>query len=158
MVSVTHCSFKVTTLKDLWLWEPWTENIFHVQGRELGTSNCLDPAHINWRSWPLKNSSNASWIQNLAPSLTSSVVSPITHYLCLMFLILFFFFYLPFFFYLWWICHTLKWNSQGFTCVPHPNTPSHLPLHPFPLGFPSALGPSTCLMPPTWAGDLFHPR
>ena len=55
-------------------------------------------------------------------------------------------------------CHTLKWNSHGFTCVPHYNTPSHLPLHPFPLGFPSAPVPSTCLMRPTWAGDLFHPR
>ena len=55
-------------------------------------------------------------------------------------------------------CHTSKWNSHGFTCVPHPNPPSHLPLHPLPLGFPSAPGPSTCLMHPTWAGDLFHPR
>ena len=27
-------------------------------------------------------------------------------------------------------CHTIKWNSHGFTCVPHPNPPSHLPLHP----------------------------
>ena len=35
-------------------------------------------------------------------------------------------------------CHTLKWNSHGFTCVPHPDPPSHLPLHPLPLGFPSA--------------------
>ena len=55
-------------------------------------------------------------------------------------------------------CHTLKWNSHGFTCVPHPSPPSHLPLHPLPLGFPSAPGPSACLMHPTWAGDLFHPR
>ena len=62
------------------------------------------------------------------------------------------------FFFCGGFCHTLKWNSQGFTCVPHPNPPSHLPLHPFPLGFPSAPGPSTCLMHPTWAGDLFHPR
>ena len=52
-------------------------------------------------------------------------------------------------------CHTLKWISHGFTCVPHPNPPSHLPLHPIPLGLPSAPGPSTCLMHPTWAGDLF---
>ena len=29
-------------------------------------------------------------------------------------------------------CHTLKWNSHGFTCVPHPDPPSHLPLHPIP--------------------------
>ena len=55
-------------------------------------------------------------------------------------------------------CHTLKWNSHGFTCVPHPDPPSHFPLHPLPLGLPSAPCPSACLMHPTWAGDLFHPR
>ena len=55
-------------------------------------------------------------------------------------------------------CHTLKWNSHGFTCVPHPDPPSHLPLHPIPLGLPSAPGPSAWLMHPTWAGDQFHPR
>ena len=38
--------------------------------------------------------------------------------------------------------------------IPHPDPPSHLPLHPIPLGLPSAPGPSTCLMHPTWAGDL----
>ena len=48
--------------------------------------------------------------------------------------------------------------SAFFTCVPHPDPPSHLPLHPLPLGLPSASGPSACLMHPTWAGDLFHPR
>ena len=37
--------------------------------------------------------------------------------------------------------------------IPRP----HLPLHPIPLGLPSAPGPSACLMHPTWAGDLFHP-
>ena len=66
------------------------------------------------------------------------------------------------FFFLFFICsgfcHTLKWNSHGSTCVPYPDPPSHLPLHPLPLGFPSAPGPSACLMHPTWAGDLFHPR
>ena len=55
-------------------------------------------------------------------------------------------------------CHTLTWISLGFTCVPHPDPPSHFPLHAIPLGLPSAPGPSTCLMHPTWAGDLFHPR
>ena len=54
-------------------------------------------------------------------------------------------------------CHTLTWISHRFTCIPHPNPPSHLPLHPIPLGLPSALALSTCLMHPTWAGDLFHP-
>ena len=55
-------------------------------------------------------------------------------------------------------CHTSTWISHGVTCIPHPNPPSHLPLHPISLGLPSAPGPSTCLMHPTWAGDLFHPR
>ena len=41
---------------------------------------------------------------------------------------------------------------------PHPDPPSQLPLNPILLGFPSAPGPSTCLMHPTWAGDLFHSR
>ena len=54
-------------------------------------------------------------------------------------------------------CHTLTWISHGFTSVPHPDSSSHPP-HPIPLGLPSALALSTCLMHPTWAGDLFHPR
>ena len=55
-------------------------------------------------------------------------------------------------------CHTLTRISHGFTCIPHPHPPSHLPLHLIPLGLSSAPGLSTCLMHPTWAGDLFHPR
>ena len=43
-------------------------------------------------------------------------------------------------------CHTLTWISHGFTCVPHPDPPSRLPLHPIPLGLPSAPALSTCLM------------
>ena len=55
-------------------------------------------------------------------------------------------------------CHILTWISHGFTCIPHPDPPSHLPLHSIPLGLPSAPGPSSCLMHLTRAGDLFHPR
>ena len=40
---------------------------------------------------------------------------------------------------LWWFCHTLTWISHRCTCVPHPEPPSHLPLHPTPMGCPSAL-------------------
>ena len=54
--------------------------------------------------------------------------------------------------------HTLTWISHEFTCIPHPDPPSHLPLYRIPLGLPSAPGPSTCLMHSTWAGDLFHQR
>ena len=64
-----------------------------------------------------------------------------------------------FFLYCSGFCHTLKWNSHGFTCVPHPDPPSHLPLHPISLGLPSAPGQSACLMHPNdpikkWAKEL----
>ena len=70
------------------------------------------------------------------------------------FVCLFCFLFLLLFFYCSGFYHTLKWNSHGFTCVPHPDPPSHLPLHPIPLGLPSSPGPSACLMHPTWAGDM----
>ena len=54
-------------------------------------------------------------------------------------------------------CHTLTGINHGFTCTPHPDPHTHLPLHPIPLGLPSAPAPSTCLMHLAWAGDLFHP-
>ena len=56
----------------------------------------------------------------------------------------FFFLILIFYFlYCSGFCHTLKWNSHGFTCAPHPDPPSHLPLHLIPLGLPSAPGLSS---------------
>ena len=72
-------------------------------------------------------------------------------------LILFSGFFFPFIFISWRLItlqycsgffHTLTWITRGFTCVPHPDPPSRLPLHPTPLGLPSAPAPSTCLMPP----------
>ena len=77
------------------------------------------------------------------------------------------FFFLPAVFFISWrlitlqycsgFYHTLTWISHGFTCVPHSEPPSHLPPHPIPLGHLSAPALSTCLMHPTWTGDLFHP-
>ena len=75
----------------------------------------------------------------------------------------FIFIFFPFIFISWRLftlqycsgfCHTLTWISLGYTCIPHPDPHSHLPLYPIPLGLPSAPGPSTCLMHPTWAGAL----
>ena len=40
-------------------------------------------------------------------------------------------------------CHTLTRISLGYTCVPHPEPPSHLPPHPIPQGHPSATAGST---------------
>ena len=46
-------------------------------------------------------------------------------------------------------CHTLTWISHGFTCIPHPDPPSHLPLHPIPLGLPvhQAQALVSCIQP-----------
>ena len=44
-------------------------------------------------------------------------------------------------------CHTLTWISRGCTCVPHPESSSHLPPHPIPQGHPSAPAPSTLSHP-----------
>ena len=40
-------------------------------------------------------------------------------------------------------CHTFTCISQGYTCVPHPDPPSHLPPHPILQGHPSAPALST---------------
>ena len=47
-------------------------------------------------------------------------------------------------------------NQPWIYMCPHPDPPSRLPPHPIPLGLLSAPALSTCLMHPTWAGDLFH--
>ena len=86
----------------------------------------------------------------------------ISFFYLFIFMVLRFFFFFPpktlfFFLFCSEFCHTLKWNILEFTCLPHPDPPSYLPLHPLPPGLPRAPGPSACLMHPTWAGDLFHP-
>ena len=54
------------------------------------------------------------------------------------FVLMIFYFIFPFIFISWRLitlqycsgfCHTLTWINHGFTCVPHPDPPSHLPLH-----------------------------
>ena len=40
-------------------------------------------------------------------------------------------------------CHIFTWISHGYTCVPHPESSSHIPPHLIPLGHPSAPALST---------------
>ena len=51
-------------------------------------------------------------------------------------------------------CHTLTWISHGFTCVPHPNSPSWSPLPP--PSPPDPSGSSQCTSPehPSHASNL----
>ena len=74
-------------------------------------------------------------------------------------------FFFPFIFISWnyftilyWFLPYIDMNHPWiYMCSPS-QPPSRLPLHPIPLGLPSSPALSTCLMRPTWAGDLFHPR
>ena len=108
-----------------------------------------------------ENVSTTSRMQKMLSKYSSNVKAHLYIYIYMTYLFIFLFFiflFMLFFFFGSGFCHTLKWNSHGFTCGPHPDPPSHLPLHPLPLGLPSAPGPSACLMHPTWAGDLLHLR
>ena len=51
-----------------------------------------------------------------------------------------------------WVLSYIDMNPPWIYMYP----PSRLPIHPIPLRLPSAPGPSTCLMHPTWVGDLLH--
>ena len=99
------------------------------------------------------------WVTKMGckPGLGGSHLLPVSipHPLCHLRTLYQNFFFFNFFFYCSGFCHTLKWNSHGFTCVPHPDPRSHLPLHPIPPGLPSAPGPGACLMHPTWATRTF---
>ena len=82
--------------------------------------------------------------QNLRWSLFFSLCFSLFYELFLSEQLLYFFFFLI----CSEFCHTLKWNVLEFTCLPHPDPRSHLPLHPLPPGLPRASGPSACLMHP----------
>ena len=72
----------------------------------------------------------------------------------------FFLIFLNYYYFFIVLDFVIHWNesAMGLHVFPIPIPTSHLPLHPIPLGLPSVPGPSACLMHPTWAGDLFHPR
>ena len=70
----------------------------------------------------------------------------------------FLFFFFSFIFISWRIitlqycsgfCHTLTWVSHGFTCIPHPDLPSHLSLYQFLWVFPvhQAWALVSCIQP-----------
>ena len=137
--------------------------LFHFGGVTLKFSSFCGKAENNYGPQPPPSHHTHTHTNFFYPSLPPRIFifyCPTKH------LIIYFFFF-SFIFISWRLitlqycsgfCHTLTWISHGFTCIPHPDPPSHRPLHPLPPGPPRAPGPSACLMHPTWAGDLFHPR
>ena len=75
---------------------------------------------------PLKIKS--ATFSTVSPSISHEMIGPDA--MILVFWMLSFFF--SFFFYCSGFCHTLKWNSHGFTCVPHPDPPLPPPSPPDP--------------------------
>ena len=133
----------------LWLEDLFLKLVSHVSAQvaldswqhcPLSLSDCLPQCPLGILLWPL-----CEWVTEKARQKSQ----------CLLFYFIFISWRLITLQYCSGFCHTLTWLSHGYTCIPHPDPPSHLPLHPIPLGLPSAPGPSTCLMHPTWAGDLF---
>ena len=152
-----------------WLFH-WTEMCSSLPHTMLGPECIILPSLKNkgtlWESCyfiPHSTFKNLYLLYKVCPAYLMVIHAWLEFFVVVLFLFLFF----PFIFISWRLitlqygsgfCHTLTWISHGFTYIPHPDPPSHLPLHSIPLGLPSALGPSTCLMHPAWAGDLFHPR
>ena len=80
--------------------------------------------NISWNGTPQAG----EWVQFLPPAIYRwRVMSKGT---------LFFYFTI-----LYWFCHTSAWICHGYTRVPHPEPPSHLPPRTMPLGHPGAPAP-----------------
>ena len=63
-----------------------------------------------------------------------------------------------FFFYLWWILSYIEMKQPWvYMCSPS-QSPLPPPSPPVPSRFSQCTRSERCLMHPTWAGDLFHPR
>ena len=56
------------------------------------------------------------------PTFTHGLVFSRIYFYFYLFIFIYFYYY--YYFYCSGFFHTLKWNSQGFTCVPHPDRPS----------------------------------
>ena len=71
-------------------------------------------------------------------------------FLVIIYKLYFYFIYFFYFTILYWFCHTSTWIHHGYTRVPHPEHPSHLPPRTIPLGHPSATSPKhpvSCIEP-----------
>ena len=91
----------------------------------LQRSHQGSPRILEWVAYPFSRAS--SWPRNRTRLILC---------LCCRQIFFFYVFFFPFIFISWRLitlqccsgfCHTLTWISHGFTCIPHPDPPSHLP-------------------------------
>ena len=94
-------------------------------------------------TWVLKESNTFMIYDKKKKTILFSTSVPVpqfNYFICfIVFTTEFSFFFLPIIFISWRLitlqhcsgfCHTLTWISHGFTCVPHTDSPSHLPSQP----------------------------
>ena len=114
------CIIYSTLMENFFSWTPNTK--FQNDGRVSSSSGSYQYIH-------------------LAPLNTMGRLEKFSNFFFFtLFFYLFIYFWIIFFFLICSeFCHTLKWNVLEFTCLPHPDPPSHLPLHPLPPGLPRAL-------------------
>ena len=110
----------------MYMWSPsWTPSHLPIPSHPSGSSQCTSPERSVWQRY-LRNWSNG--VQS-----NHSFIDIIFIYFLFSFSFIFISWRLITLQYCSGFCHTLTWISHGFTCVPHPDPPSHLPLHPLPL-------------------------
>ena len=139
--------------------ESTEKNTFHLLTKLFPIQGILTWRHLTLSNYLLNEGTMIKGNRGGFVQISVKLQNILTIFIFIFFFCYFLSLFLSLFFFICSeFCHTLELNSHGFTCVPCPGPPSHRPLHPLPLGFPSAPGPSACLMHPTWAGDLLHPR
>ena len=131
-----------------WWWTEWPGVLWSMGSQRV------------WHNWETK----MNWTELMGLDAMISVFWVLSFKSAFSFSSSFFFFF-SFIFISWRLLYNIvvgfviHWHESAMELHVFPILipPSHLPLYPILLGLPSAPGPSTLLMHPTWAGDLFHP-
>ena len=108
-----------------------------AQVRVHCVGNAVQPSHLLTPSSPsaLDLSQHQGFSSVVYICITSICIVSMEKSLCRSFAyFIILFIYLFLFFICSEFCHTLKRKGLGFTCLPHPDPPSHLPPHPLPPG------------------------
>ena len=124
------------------MWTRWYQHPVMLPGHKAWRVEGMHWGHVTGYSWqglwwgawphPVDKEVTERWKQGVNRSALHFIFFLFLFFWadCIYFIYFFFMLYNHFiiFFVCGGFCHTLKWNSHWFTCVPHPDTPSHLPL------------------------------
>ena len=124
----THCSILARKI-------PWTEEPSRIQptgSQRVGRDQSTEQSRSEWDHFKTRLLLPVIWINSVSTEKIKNKKNKTRLLFFLMLLNNFIFF--PFIFISWRLitlqyctgfCHTLTWISHGFTCIPHPDPPSH---------------------------------